>query len=106
LTNDLKISDVVYNGKIFDNPLCRPLDTNCSFLMETDNDNVIIQTSHIMNKDGKLTPIIITCGTTNQGMCWYHNYANLSDKQLIGEPNDESDYIISRTKTIVRRTFD
>lgn len=45
-------------------------------------------------------PILITCGTTNQGMCHFHRIGSLQIRYLFGSPDSTSSYISSRRGTV------
>lgn len=95
-SDKLEVTDWSMNGPDLFNKNCKPNDKNCKSQVLTDHDNKVL----LINKYTKPYPIIITCGTTKQGMCTLHYYIDLSKGGVFGGPQEPANYLASSVNTI------
>jgi len=95
-SDKLEVTDWSINGPDLFNKNCKPIDKNCKSQVLTDHDNKVL----LINKHTNPYPIIISCGTTKQGMCTLHYQVDLSKGGAFGDPREPANYLTSSINTI------
>jgi len=102
--DELKELDRAVTGPSNDSINCRPEPVPCASGPKREmvaNDNKVL----LFKYDNRPTPILVSCGTANQGMCHLLKPQDLSrggkgGAIIFGSPNDTINYIASK-KTVV-----
>ncbi|KAI1294773.1 Hepatocyte growth factor receptor [Halotydeus destructor] len=95
---NLDVTDEAINGPSNDSSQCKPEPLECSTKREPKpNDNQIL----LIKYDAKPSALVLSCGTTDQGMCHIHQIGRLSHggPKLFGAPSNRLNYIASRSST-------
>lgn len=97
INSSLYLLDWTRNGPVNDSLECMAGEKDCKSLKLTDQNNHLIL--NITPENGSSRKLV-SCGTIRHGMCFIHEFENLSNYELIGDSKLTSNYISSRKNTI------